>query len=78
MLKFKIADNDETIVSYLYFPEGREPSGKITIRKKDGEIVEQIIAKSDEFKRYFFHMLEKVEEFIENKRFEEEGTIMWY
>lgn len=78
MLKFKMVDNDDNKVSYVYFPEGREPSGKITINKKDGTIVEQIIAKSDEFKRYFFHMIEKIEEFIENKRFEEEGTIMWY
>lgn len=73
-----MVDNDDNKVSYVYFPEGREPSGKITINKKDGTIVEQIIAKSDEFKRYFFHMIEKIEEFIENKRFEEEGTIMWY
>lgn len=78
MLKFKMIKNDSNLVSYLYFPEGKEPSGKITIDKKEGTVVEQIIANTDEFKRYFFHMLEKIEEFIENNRFEENGTIMWY
>lgn len=78
MLKFEKVNNDDNSVSYLYFPEGREPSGKITINKNDGTVVEQIVAKSDEFKRYFFHMYEKIEEFIENNQFEEKGTIMWY
>ena len=78
MLKFEKVNNDENFVSYLYFPEGKEDGGKITINKKDGTVVEQIVAKSDEFKRYFFHMFEKIEEFIENNKFEEKGTIMWY
>lgn len=78
MLEFKMVENNNDFISYSYFPEAREDSGFITVNKKDGSIIKQSIAKTDEFKKYFFHMLDKIEEFIENKQFEKEGIIAWY
>lgn len=78
MLKFKMVDNNDDFVSYRYFPEGKEDSGKLTIRKNDGEIVEYTVANTDEFKRYFYHMIQKIEEFVKNKQFLNEGLISWY
>ena len=78
MLKFKMVENNDDIVSYRYFPENKEDSGFLTVNKKDGSVIKQQIAKSDEFKRYFFHMLDRIEEFIERNKFVEEGIIAWH
>ncbi len=79
MLEFKLIENNNETVTYQYYPEGKKDDfGVITIKKSDSSIVKQSIAKSDEFKTYFFHMLHRIEKFIRNDQFKDEGLIAWY
>ena len=77
MLKYKMIENSDGFITYQYFPEGNEDSGFLTINKNDGTVVKQELAKTDEFKRYFFHMLDRIEDFIANKNFLDEGIVAW-
>lgn len=77
MLRFILIENNKDYVSYRYFPEGREPSGVISVNKSSKDIIELSIAPKDTFKRYFFHMLRRIESFIDSGKYEEQGIIAW-
>ena len=79
MLEFKLIENNDDTVTYQYYPEGKKDDfGVVTVKKSDQSVVEQTIAKTDEFKTYFFHMLHRIEKFIKKNQFEDEGLIAWY
>ena len=78
MLKYKLHKEDEKNITYLYFPEGHEEFGSVTLSKISGEISEHIQAKTDEFKRYLFHMIDELEEFFDKGEFRKEGIVAWY
>ena len=78
MLKYELIENNDDFVSYRYYPEGGTDSGYITIRKKDKKTIDQKIVDIDEFKWYYFKMLHRIKEFIDNNKFEKSGIIAWY
>lgn len=73
-----MVENNDDFVSYHYFPEDKADFGSITINKNNGDIIKYSTAKTDEFKRYLFHLQNKIEEFIKSDKFEDEGFVMWY
>lgn len=78
MVKYKIIEENEDTVSYRYFPEGQEDFGSITMDKKTADLVDVEVAKTDKFKWYFYHMVEQIEEFIQNGNFLKDGYVAWY
>jgi len=78
MLKYKLVEETENTVSYNYYPDGNSDFGTVTIDRKSGDISNVVLATSDEFKRYLYHMIEQIEEFVESGDFRKEGLIAWY
>lgn len=78
MLKYKLIEESENYVKYLYFPDGREEYGSVTVNKRTGDVLEMVIAKVDQFKRYCFHLIDEIEDFIESGNFKNEGIVAWY
>lgn len=78
MLKYKLITENENTITYHYFPEGSSDYGTATVEKKTGKVLEMTLAKTDKFKRYYFHMIDEIKEFIKNGEFRKEGIIAWY
>lgn len=78
MVTYKISEENSENITYNYFPNGKDDKGFLTINKKDGSIINYSIAKTDEFKRYFFHFRDKIKEFILKQNFPNEGFVAWY
>lgn len=78
MLRFELIRNNGTEIAYKYFPEGKKQHGEITVRKKDKSVIQADIAPSDDFKWYYFKMLNRIFSYIEKDSYEEKGTIAWY
>lgn len=78
MVKYKLYEENENTVSYYYYPQGQEEFGSITVNKKTAELVNIEYAKTDKFKRYFFHMIEQIKEFVKSGNFLKEGYVAWY
>lgn len=78
MLKYKLVAENDSSVTYHYFPEGLEDRCVVIADKKTGSVIEETLAKVDEFKWYFNHMIDAIEEFIKNGEFRKEGMIAWY
>lgn len=64
MLRFELIDNTNDHVIYRYFPDNKDESGLISVRKSDGEIIEQIVNENDDFKWCFFKMYKRIKQFI--------------
>lgn len=77
MLEFKLLENTEEFVSYIYYPHGETGSGYLKVSKKDCSIIEHQVAESDEFKTYFFHMYKKIKIMLEDELLDE-GYVVWY
>lgn len=78
MLEFELIENNDEFVSYRYFPEGKTNSGTVVVNKNNSSVIKEDIAESDEFKTYFFHMLNQIKTFIKNNKYKEKGIIAWY
>ena len=78
MLKFKMIEKNDDIVTYRYWPEQDAEYGEVTAKTKDGELVSMRLALEDEFKTYAFHMLSRIRKFAKDKSFDEDGMIAWY
>ena len=78
MVTYKISEDNNEYITYDYFPNGKEDKGFLTVNKKDGAIINFSLAKTDEFKRYFFHFRDKIKEFVQQQDFPKEGYVAWY
>lgn len=78
MLRFEVIENTKEYVSYRYFPDNKEQSGMISVKKSDKTILEQTIASNDDFKWCFFKMLKRIKSYIDADHYESKGIIAWY
>lgn len=78
MLKYKLVSENDSSVTYHYFPEERTDNGAITVEKKTGKVLDAVIAKTDKFKRYYYHMISEIKEFAKTGDFRKEGIVAWY
>ena len=78
MLRFEMLENTKERIAYRYFPDNKEESGLISVRKSDSKIIDQIIASNDDFKWCFFKMYKHIKQYIEKNHYEEKGIIAWY
>lgn len=78
MLKYELIENNETSVSYRYYPEGLQEYGMVTVRKADKAITQQKIASNDDFKWCFYKLVKRIGEFINDGKYKENGIIAWY
>lgn len=78
MLKYEIVENTQEHVTYKYFPEGKDDSGLISVRKKDLEIIKQEIAPNDDFRWCFLKLFKRIKEFVKDDNFDKNGIIAWY
>lgn len=78
MLKFERLFENENIVKYQYYPEGRTQSGTVVFDKKTNR--GRVLKKSSEgeLEWYTVHMFSQIRKFSKNKDFKESGTIAWY
>ena len=77
MLKYKLIELNESQIIYEYYPEGKDEKCTLTVTR-DGEVVDRKSSELDQFGSYFAHMILKINKFIENQEFKEEGIIAWY
>lgn len=78
MVTYKLYEENNDVVTYHYYPQGSEDFGSITMNKKTAELVGFELAKTDKFKRYFYHMIDQIEEFIKHGKFLKDGYVAWY
>lgn len=78
MLKYKLFEENDDIISYRYFPNGREDFGTITMNKKTAELINVEVAKNDKFKQFYFHMIREIERFRKADDYLKDGYVAWY
>ena len=78
MVYFKLIELNEDSVIYEYYPENkREYPGVIVINRNRDDI--KITESEEDFgKRYAFHALRVIEQYIEHDDFKEESMTAWY
>ena len=78
MLKYKLIAENDNSVTYHYFPEDRADNGIITIEKKTANVLDAVIAKTDKFRRYYYHMVSELRKLAQTGEFQKEGIVAWY
>lgn len=79
MLEYQMIKNENGIVSYSYYPEGkRNNSGVISFNRNNGSAFVEKQSENDFGKRYAFKLIDRIKDFETNNSFQEQGIIAWY
>ena len=83
MLTLNKIKEDERIISYEYLPQDdlKKGRGKVTLNKKNSEVIEFILSKDEITKDYMIYRnkaFQAIRYFISKKEFPEEYLVAWY
>ena len=83
MLTLNKIKEDERIISYEYLPQDdlKKGRGKVTLNKKNSEVIEFIISKDEITKDYMIYRnkaFQAIRYFISKNEFPEEYLVAWY
>ncbi len=77
MLWLELVSNTQDEVIYNYFPERESEYGTVSINKATGELDVKKVSANDEYKRYLFHAISRIEKYFKEKNFQEKDTVAW-
>ena len=75
MVILRLLSVDGTMVSYRYYPEGKNEYGIVSLSDGKRRVDKQAEGYSN---TYAFHALKRMEEYIEHNSFPEEDMVAWY
>ena len=83
MLPLNKIKEDERIISYEYLPQDdlKKGRGKVTLNKKNSEVIEFILSKDEITKDYMIYRnkaFQAIRYFISKNEFPEEYLVAWY
>nr|DAZ23517.1 MAG TPA: hypothetical protein [Caudoviricetes sp.] len=83
MLTLNKIKEDERIISYEYLPQDdlKKGRGKVTLNKKNSEVIEFILSKDEITKDYMIYRnkaFQAIRYFISKNEFPEEYLVAWY
>lgn len=78
MLKYKLVESNNDLLTYHYNLAKDEKPGEVTINRTSGQakVVKQ--SENDFGNRFAFKLLGRLIEFFKEGEFKEEGAIAWY
>lgn len=77
MLRLELVSNVQGEVIYNYFPEHENEYGTVSINKTTGKLDVKKVSVNDEYKRYLFHAISRIEKYFKENNFQERDTVAW-
>ncbi|PCF48458.1 hypothetical protein [Staphylococcus delphini] len=80
MLDLILVSKDEKSVTYNYYPNGSEKSGRVTIGINDLEIINHELSEYEKFyetRKYLGHAIHRIKENIKINEFPETELVAW-
>lgn len=78
MVRYELKRNNESTLSYYYYPEGGSLCGVVSIHKETKKTSIDSMAENDPKGRYARKVITKMFLFLEDGMFEKSGHIIWY
>lgn len=78
MLRLKLVKKVQDEMVYNYFPEQKEEYGTVSISEDTGEMKIRKISPNDAHRRYLFHAVNRIEDYLAEKSFPESDVVAWH
>ena len=78
MLKYELDSRNGDVMVYRYMPEKTGKPGFVSINVENGETEVIEVSPDDVGNLYAYKLINRLEEYLEQKAMREEGVVAWY